>query len=711
MHEINMKFRAIYLVMLLIGLNFSQASASSLRDRVLSDVSISQSEQYIVIKVAFNFPVRYLRHYPLDYGKELNIQLKPILAGIEDLSGLKDRESLSAPDNNPAGLIRVQYEGNELLKPTIRIVLDKARNYEAKQGDDFRSLIILLPVKIGDEGDNAAGETDKEITDAQQPGMLSPQRQEDLLNKGVEMMAEKDYMRAILIYTKLLDSTDTEVREFAQFQLATAQEYKGHLAHARAEYKNYLKTYPEGENADQARERLNALMSDRPVRLGSTGDIPGKDESQWEHDYFGGISVYYERDESLYQDQEDIENLSSLMTGFDATWRSRSNKFTTEAVAIGSYELSFLDSDDNETRVNRLYIDFEDTAGTITSRLGRQSSSKGGVLTTRFDGARLGYLVTDKIRLNVVAGFPVNLPYDGLETDKYFYGINFDLGRFAEHWDLNTYFINQLSDDIDDRRAVGGELRFISNKGSFYSLLDYDILYDEVSVFLFTGNYLLPNDETQINFLADFRGTPILSTSNALIGQISPSLEALKDSIGEDELRRLADDRTLDSSFATIGISQPLTDSLQIAGDISWSKIDGAPASGGVEAFESTGDDFYYSLQLIGSGMIKKGDISSVGLRYADTFYRDTYTFKLNSGYPLYDKFRISPGVQVDYRENKLQTGDQWRFIPGLRLEYTLDKNWRFEIDGEYRYADKELAGIADGKNGYAISLGFRWDF
>lgn len=708
MHEINMKFRAIYLMMFLVGLNYSQAFAAPLRDRVLRDVSITQSEQHIIIKVAFNFPVQYVRHYPIDYGQELNIQLKPILAGIADLSGLKNRESLSAPDNNPAGLVLIQYEGNELLNPTIRVVLDKARSYEAKQGDDFRSLIILLPVETGEQG--GEGEADEEIIDQQQPGMLSPQKQEDLLKKGVGMMDTKEYMRAILIYTKLLDSTDIKVREFSQFQLATAQEYKGHLAHARAEYKNYLKTYPGGENADQARQRLNALMSDRPGGLGSVGDVPGKDDSQWAHDYYGGISVYYERDESLYQEEEDIENLSSLMTGFDATWRAESDKYMTEAVAIGSYELSLLDSNDNRVRISRLHIDFGDTAETITSRLGRQSSSKGGVLT-RFDGARVGYLVTDKIRLNVVAGFPVNLPYDGLETDKYFYGINFDLGRFADHWDFNTYFINQISDGIDDRRAVGGEVRFIGENASLYSLLDYDILYDDITVFLLTGNYLLPNKKTRINFQADFRGVPILSTSNALIGQVSPSLEALEDFIGEDELRRLASDRTLDSSFATLGMSQPLTDSIQIAGDISWSKIDGAPASGGVEAFESTGDDFYYSLQLIGSGMIKRGDVSSVGLRYVDTFYRDTYTFKLNSSYPLYDTFRISPRIQVDYRENKLRTGEQWRLIPGLRLEYIFGRTWRFEIDGEYRYADKELEGIADGKDGYAVALGFRKDF
>lgn len=707
MKGMKMQYRIIGLMMLFLGLSCSQAPASSLRDRVLSDVIISGTGQEVVIHVSFNFPVRYLRHYPLDHGKEVNIQLDPIVAGIEELSGLKKRESFSAPDNNPAGLIRVEYEGSDLVKPTIRVVLDKNRNYDVKQGEDFRSLMILLPLETKDMEEEGA-EAVRKVTALPQPGMLTPKRQEELLNEGAAAMAGKEYMRAILIYTELLDASDPEVRESAQFELATAREYKEHLAHARAEYKNYLETYPEGRHAEQARARLKALMGDRPIWLGTTEDIAA--EGPREYEYFGSVSVFYDRDESMYEDGEDVENLSSLTTGFDATWRSRSDKFAAEAVAIGSYELSFLDDRDDLTRVNRLYIDLKDPGETFISRVGRQSSSKGGVLT-RFDGAQFGYRLMEKVRVNLVAGFPVNLSYDDLETDRYFYGINFDLGRFADHWDFNTYIINQLADDVDDRRAVGGEARYIGRSASFYSLLDFDILYDEISVFLFTGNYLLPNDKTRINVLADFRGVPLLSTSNALIGQASPSLEELEESIGEDELRRLAEDRTLDSRFATLGVSQTLTDNLQLAGDISWAKIDGAPASGGVDAFESTGDEFYYFLQLIGSGLIKSGDISSVGVRYADTQYRDIYTFTVNSRYPLHGELWISPRLRIDYRENKILTGDQWRFLPGLRLEYRLGRNWRFEIDGEYRYADKELEGIADGKDGYAVSAGFRWDF
>lgn len=710
MRGVKMKYKIIGLVMLFLGLCCTQVPAASVRDRVLSDVTISGTEQEVVIHVSFNFPVRYLRHYPLEFGKELNIQLDPIVAGGDELAGLKKRESFSAPDDNPAGLVRVDYEGSDLIKPTVRIQLDRNRNYDVRQGEDFRSLMVVLSREDGGEAD-AVGEIAPRAavtTDQWEPRMLSAQRQEELQSQGEAAMAAKEYMRAILIYTELLDAPDPEVREFAQFELATAREYKEHLAHARAEYRNYIETYPDGRYVDQARARLKALMGDRPIWLGTTEDIAA--EGPREYEYFGGISVYYDRDESMYEDGEDVENLSSLTTGFDATWRTRSDKFAAEAVAIGSYEWSFLDDRDDLTRVNRLYVDLKDAGETLFTRLGRQSSSKGGVLT-RFDGAQIGYRLMEKVGVNLVAGFPVNLPYDDLETDKYFYGANLDLGRFADHWDFNTYIINQMADDVEDRRAVGGEARYVGRSASLYSLLDFDVLYDEVSVFLVTGNYMLPNDKTRFTVLADFRGVPLLSTSNALIGQASPSLEELEESIGEDELRRLAEDRTLDSSFATVGVSQILTDNLQLAGDVSWSKIDGAPASGGVEAFESTGDEFYYFLQLIGSGLIKSGDISSIGVRYADTQYRDVYSFTVNSRYPFHADLSLSPRMRVDYRENKILTGDQWRFLPGLRVEYRFGRNWRFEIDGEYRYADKELEGIADGKDGYAVSLGFRYDF
>lgn len=50
-------------------------------------------------------------------------------------------------------------------------------------------------------------------------------------------------------------------------------------------------------------------------------------------------------------------------------------------------------------------------------------------------------------------------------------------------------------------------------------------------------------------------------------------------------------------------------------------------------------------------------------------------------------------------------------FFQACVLNTFFGKTWMFEADGEYRYADEELEGIADGKDGYSVFLGFRKDF
>ena len=47
----------------------------------------------------------------------------------------------------------------------------------------------------------------------------------------------------------------------AQEYLGLARERNGQLAHAKAEYRIYLAKYPEGEDAQRVRQRLDALVT------------------------------------------------------------------------------------------------------------------------------------------------------------------------------------------------------------------------------------------------------------------------------------------------------------------------------------------------------------------------------------------------------------------------------------------------------------------
>lgn len=805
--------RVIPVVIVFLGLSFSQVYAISSRGRVLSEVSVRTDEEYKEITIGFNFLVKYSRHFPQNLGKEVRIQLAPLPTSVDDLAALKQRESLFPPSNS-SGVVRVEYEGRGLINPTVTVVFDRMTSYEVKQGKDFRSVIIMVPLQEGDQkeieatGESALGivpryvisliaspdpikESDypspektenykvytstakkmdgtlwnrlrvgfferfsqarktadnffkedypklwiekaslQEVADnggqtAALPAEdqadeilvvsagLDPQKQEDLLKEGVETMVQKNYPRAIQIYTKLLESSDSEVLELAQFQLALAREYNGHLAHAKSEYRNYLRAYPQGLNSVEARNRLKGLLSARPLMGSDSRDTGVAGKSTWESEYYGSISMTYDYDKSFAEDDEDTEdttNISSLTTNLDVTYHLSTDNYQLETVFIGSYESSLLADEEDEPRVSSLYLDFENNSSTFTSRWGRQSGSSGGV-RGRFDGGQVGFLLTEKVRLNLVAGFPVNLSSDPVETDKYFYGINFDLGRYYDHWEYNLFLINQMAESLTDRRAVGGEARYVGSGGSFFALLDYDILFNDLNTVLVAGNWTLPNKSTWLNLSADFRKSPLLATSNALIGQTTRSLEALEAKIGKDALRQLARDRTLDSSFVTLGFTHPFSDDFQIAGDVTWSKLGGAPASGGVEKTEATDNDWYYSLQFINNDVFTDGDISTIGLRYSDTERRDTYTLKLDTRYPIFDVWRINPELQIDYRVNKILTGEQWRFRPSLRVEYRMPKRWRFEIEGGYSYANEELEGLAEDRKGYYASLTLRKDF
>jgi len=686
-----------------MGLILTQGTAFSSSGRIISDISFSQSSENATIKVSFNFPVRYLRHYPANNGKEVRIQFEPMSANTEDKLDLKKRESHFPPTSNPAGAVRVEYEGRDLLTPTILIVFDAPCYFDVTHGDDARSIQVLVS-----SGDRTTGHD---------PSTLSEQRIQALLSEGAAVMAEKNYSRAIQVYTKLLDAQDPEVLETAQFQLALSRERFGHMAHAKAEYENYIKNYPDGRHIEEAKKRLSNLLGDfrSPIRGGSASRR--MHTPHLENDFYGSISVYYDRDESYYEDNdgniedEPVTNINSLFTNVDATWRLRSDKYTIETTAIGSMENDSVADRDNKTRVSALYTDFETSTESVNIRLGRQSSSKGGVFG-HFDGGRFGYRFLDKVRLNLVGGYPVERSSDGFdETGKHFYGLNFDFGAPDDRWNFNTYIVEQLNGSINDRRAVGTEIRYSGNRGSFFTLTDYDILYNKMGLLLFSGNYLLPNERTQFNLSADLRSSPLLSTSNALIGQTTPALETLVDELGETAVRQLAEDRSLTSKFVTMGLSHPLTDHIQVSTDVSWSKVDAAPASGGVDAFESTGDEYYFSLQFFGNGFFKTNDLSTFSLRYAITDLRDTSTLLTSVRYPIGSRWRICPKIRIDYRKNKLYTGDQLQYRPGLRLEYTLSRRWRFEVEGEYSYANNKLPGLAIERKGYSFSLGSRWNF
>ena len=530
---------------------------------------------------------------------------------------------------------------------------------------------------------------------------------EALMEEARQAVAKENYSRAVQLYSKILQYPENSYQQDALEYLGLARERKGQLAHAKKEYERYLSLYPEGEGASRVRQRLAGLMTARKIPTPKSKTKSARAPRTW--DVFGGISQFYQRAISVTDADGSDVDASALTNDIDVTARRRGERYDFQARLSGSYAYDFLgDGSDSETSVSTLYLDGADRTRGISFRLGRQSRNSGGVLG-RFDGLLLAYKLTDWMTINSVTGFPVANTDNKVETDRRLYGLSIDWGTFADAWDFNTFLIEQKADGILDRRGLGGEVRYFDPIRSILTFVDYDISYDDLNTFIVLGTWILPT-QTTINASFDYRNSPVLTTSNALQSQLADSLEELRDLFSDSEIRTLAEDRTASAKTLTAGASHPFTEHFQISGDITVTTLSDTPASGGIEAVPGTGWEYFYSLQFIGSSLMKPGDISIVGLRYADGDNANSISGTLNTRYPVNHQWRLNPRVRLDYRDNDDGT-TQWIKAPSFRTEYRWRKRYRFEGEAGAEWSSQQLEEDNSKTSSYFVSLGYRYDF
>jgi hypothetical protein len=307
---------------------------------------------------------------------------------------------------------------------------------------------------------------------------------------------------------------------------------------------------------------------------------------------------------------------------------------------------------------------------------------------------------------------------------------------------LNLFFVDQRVDDLIDRRAVGGELRYFDPNKSLFSLLDYDIHFGALNIFNLQGNWTLEN-KTRLYMNLDVRKTPLLQTSNALRSYFDPLLydqgliqpvESIQDLINyesEDAIYTRAEELTADSRTLLLGVSRPLSDTLQVSGDITITSIGGTPQQGVADELDPTtadptdtrnshdylaavadsGTQFFYNVQMIKNDLLKQGDIGILSLRYYDTTASHTFRLGVSSRYPINNVWRINPRFDISYRENTDNSNTQLVLSPYLRMDYRLRKSFTLELEGGLsRYQDKndlETTNFTD----YFFRAGYRWDF
>jgi len=588
------------------------------------------------------------------------------------------------------------------------------------EADAKRSLIALREqfpkawLAIGDDETLSRETTREPVTTALDRGSstshaLSAPQNDELLKQAKTAFRKKDYSTAIPLLTKLLEQPEFPERAEAQELIGLARERSKQIAHAKAEYEEYLRRYPEGPAANRVRQRLQALS------LAARKSVPGlasADESTSPWRIYGGFSQIYRRDASELQNSVVTTNTTTqnvLLNDLALVARRQGDRFDFTTRISAGYAKDFLDTGlGDRTRVSAAFVELSDRQWSWRSRLGRQSISGSGVLGT-FDGAYVDYQWRPRWRFSLSAGSPVESTLESYSGDRQFAALAVYFGPLANAWDISAYTITQQYDGEVDRQAVGAEVHYFQPGHTVVGRVDYDFYYQELNNVVLLGTFDLPA-RWVLNVNVDRRQSPLLGVRNALIGQPTTSLDDLLAQFTREEIDQLARDRTSITELYSVSMSRPAGEHWQWTLDASSLSVGATVESGGVAATPETPREMAYSALAIGNSVFANGDLQVIALRYQTGGTVETASIGLSTRWPLWSTWRIAPRVRVDRRVFVADDSEQWLYAPSLRIDYQFKRAW-FELEAGMEISDRDVGTSFEKITRNYVSVGYRYNF
>ncbi len=539
-----------------------------------------------------------------------------------------------------------------------------------------------------------------------------------LMANGRQAVLDRRYGDAVDSYTRVLEYPQHEYRAQAREFIGVAHERNGQRASAIAEYQAFLREFPDDEGTLRVESRLSSLQTAASRVAANPLAQQQADEGGWQ--LFGGVSQYYWRNqEQLVHDGNDIVSGSGVLALGDFSAVGRGDRFDVLARMNGAYQFNLVEYDDTGDIgwMSDAYVHIVDHKLGLQGKIGRQTRHSDGILG-RFDGAALSYQWKPDISFSVSSGFPIDSPRYMSGSQRFFYAAGARIENLWEKISVNAYTHQQTVDGLSDRQAVGGEIHYRDGSLSVVGLVDYDASYNVLNSALVNGTWLLENG-WRLNAMVDFGAQPYLTTRNALAGQTVRSVDELLQTYTEGQIRTLARDRTAQASTASFGLSMRLWERFYLSLDVSTRQSDATVASGGVAAMPATGSQMFYNATLVGTGLLRDGDLTILTVRHDSTRTRDSTMLLLDTRLPFGEGLRINPRVTLTQRTLKEDGTDQLIVSPALRVIY----RWRrlmLDLEAGGRWSNRDLPPdefdpfTADGTEeltGLFLNLGYRLEF
>lgn len=707
----------------------------------LEDIALSEKTETVVATIKLSSPVANVRYTPASKGSSLSILLDKVPSGTANEEWL-DNETLRSPPSSliPSFTVKTNLKN---LQPKLIIDFSREAEYTVQMGRDGRSIIINIKIiasppepkveKISQKFDGTLPFL-PEVKSLEANASDINKQAADLMLRGRNALASSDNVAAIDAFNKLLLLPPNTYTQDGQEWVGVARERAKQLDKAKLEFEVYLKLYTNPEDTKRIKLRLATLGSKPVIPASVTAERATQKKQTTQTLTYGSVSMHY------YQGNSKIDTLdtsgsvlsgnqqnkftfsamdqSALLTSVMATSRFISEGYDNRVVFQDTAYSNFLPGQTDKNRLSAAYFEVKNKLSDYSIRIGRQSSSGGGVMG-RFDGATAGYGISPSLRINAVGGQLSDL---SIGSKPVFYGVSADMGP------VSIYAINQTVDQILDRRAIGTELRYFDPNKSAFALFDYDTIFSALNVAMIQGTFT-PSPETTFNLFLDRRRTPYLTTKNALNGALTTSLRDLLEYVpmSEEDIRTLAADRTGTSNMAQIGVLQQVSPKWQIGGDLRVSKFEAMPASGlstqdpnlpdptptltGLQSeMPSSGNEIAVSPQFVGSNLYSSRDVTVFSISFLSSALYKGQSFYIYSRGNLTDKWTLDASLQL-YRQNYEIGTVMTRTVPMLRTAYQVRQSISLDMDLGVEISHTESASqTSDGQRQF-FSLGFRWDF
>ncbi len=615
---------------------------------------------------------------------------------------------------NQTGVRRVDVVFTQPVKPTVRL------------GSNGRSFVLTLPL-LRSPADRATVAAAPVVTPAPAPVpeplpavSVASAETRSILDRAKTALERKDFETALAQLNVLLNQPPNETSQEAQELAGVAREGLGETKKARAEYDLYLKLHPTGDGAVRVRERLKVL--DRLPVAGATtpgGALAARPPSTtvWgsvSQSYYGGQSkidtstiIFTPATNATVIDQQSITGAdqSSLVTSVDANARIRSGDWETRLALRDTYTLSLLKDIASRNRLTTAYADVRNQTDRYGFRFGRQSPTGAGVLY-RFDGLSASYNFSPIWKTGIVAGTPSEVTPG---ERKVFYGASLDAEGLVPNLGATVYAIEQRAGSYTDRRALGSELRYNTERVNAIGTFDYDVLFRRVNIGSMQATYNLP-DVLTINALYDYRASPPLQLTNGLMGLGVPMLSDVLAQVDMSAAQRYASALTPVSRVALLGFTVPVTKSWQAGLDYRISSVSGTGATPAFPASPATGQIKTISGQIIGTGVWGASDVFVVNGSYLSAPTYNGWLIALNPRFVFATKWTVEPILRW-YRQSDKAGTRLTRWSPTLRGSYRWSDKISIDAEASWEIGKSTSALVNEKTNFLFYYIGYRYDF